>query len=94
MALTRAQYALHTLGALRQALGERPEAFALLAPGLISYAKQGATEREAVETLVTYYWTQVLGRAYHGHQMRHLLLDAGVAYEDTRDVPNTQEPTL
>lgn len=110
MALTRAQYLGHFRAALRHGLifayGEEqsPDLQALYR-GLIDFVPNGpgtiegaattlANRRECVRILFTLLWKGVLNKVFNGHYIRHFLLECGVDYSLTEDVPELDEPTV
>ena len=95
MAITsRAEYAMHMLAALKRALLEHPEAFPLLLPGLHTYGRTGADQREAIDIFLNHYQTVVLGQSFNGHRLNHLMLDVGIPAAQARDVPYKEEPLV
>lgn len=100
MAITiRLQYLEHLIRALKHVGARNPDAIIALLPGLVDYIANGSYEtlanrRDLVRIVVNVIWKQMLDQQYDGHQMRHLLLDQGIVYASTEDVPNVEEPAV
>lgn len=89
MALTRLQYAQHALTLLQHSLLSRIVSNLDFLRALNAYGSEGAEQQEFVETLVTRYFPTTTA-----HARRHVFLNAGIAYDATRDIPNREEPLL
>jgi hypothetical protein len=89
---TQAQFRAHVCAALKATVQAEPRLFLGLIPGLIAYGRTGADPREAMEMLFTWAWQHLRGGAFNGHELRHVLLDAGVPAHLAENIPERPEP--
>lgn len=77
---------------LKLALANNKEVFKAIAPLLLTYAQQGADERDSVRALLKWYWVTVLGNTFDGHKIKHYLTDNAVDGTGLSDIPEVNEP--
>lgn len=92
MALTTAQYRNHVLLALKSCVTADPRLLLPLLPGLHTYARIGANEREAMEILLSWCQQHLLPGAFDGHRLKHLLAENGVPIHLAQDIVERAEP--
>lgn len=90
---TQAQFRTHILAALKATIQQNPALLLPLLPGFIQYARTGADPREAIEMLLTTWWSIYAPTVpFQGHRLKHLLLDGGVTLSQAFDVIERAEP--
>jgi len=53
-----------------------------------------ADRLECIRIVFNLVWTNLLGRTYDGHGIRHFMVDQGIPYNRTEDVPEMSVPTV
>lgn len=93
MAITATQYRNHLLLALKATIQAEPALLLPLLPGLVAYARTGADQREAIETLCTWAWQHLRPlQGFDPHAYKHLLISAGVPTAWAANVTERSEP--
>lgn len=98
MALDRAAYLEHFRRATARVVTLHPEeSVGPIVQGVVDYVTSGtfgtqAERQEAAYIIANLLWTNLLGNAYNGHQMKHWLWAHGVTIDV--DIPQMSEPAI